>query len=306
MNISKITLGTAQLGLDYGISNINGKPNLESSFNILNYAWENNINSYDTSPAYGNSEEIIGSFFSNNITKGKENLVIISKMPAIKRYEEPTFDNVYRFIKNQINQSINKLKINKIPIYLLHHAHDIYFKDGIVIECLSQIKKEEKIGRFGISAYNPKEVEASLEFKNIDVIQVPINIFDLRLITRGLLKKLKKKNYLIFARSIYLQGLFFIHPKRLLKNMGIAIKPINKLIQLINEYNIDIAQLAFSFVRDLSEITSLVIGAEKKEQIANNLRILKSSPLSYEIRKRIIEEFSELPEKLINPSLWSK
>ena len=35
----QLILGTVQLGLDYGITNNNGKPNLEESFEIIKYAF---------------------------------------------------------------------------------------------------------------------------------------------------------------------------------------------------------------------------------------------------------------------------
>ena len=105
----------------------------------------------------------------------------------------------------------------------------MFINNGLVIECLNQIKKEGLIDNFGISVYNPEDVNASLDYKEINVIQVPINIFDHRLINSGLLKKLKGKNYIILARSIYLQGLFFILPEKLPKNLQVAKDPLLKL-----------------------------------------------------------------------------
>jgi len=305
MLISKITLGTAQLGMDYGIANISGKLDFSVAFNILDYSWKNGINTYDTSPLYGNSEEIIGSFLSSRI-KEKKNLTVISKLSTVDKKLDPTFGNYYKYIKKMIKKSLNNLKIKSIPIYLLHHAPDIYIKDGLVIKCLNQIKKEGLIKQIGISIYNLKEVKEALKFREIDVIQLPLNIFDHRLIKSGLLKKLNKYGYSIFARSIYLQGLFFLSPEKLPDYLKIAKQPLLKLRDLAKEYSIDIAKLAFLYVRDLPEITSLVIGAENINQLANNLKYLDDKPLSSKLSNIITEEFSDLSDKIINPSLWNK
>ena len=233
--------------------------------------------------------------------------MIISKLPKIKIKEKLTFDNLYFSIKNQVNQSLKNLKIDKIPIYLIHHTPDLFLKDGIIIECLTQIKKEGLINKIGISVYKPEEVEASLKFKDINVIQIPINLFNHYMIKTGLLKELKKRGYIIFARSIYLQGLFFIPLEKLPKNLEIAKEPLKKLRNLIKEYpQIDIAKLALLFVRDMPEITSMVIGVEKVEQIAYNIKLLKEEPLPNKIREEILDEFSELSEEIINPSYWNK
>lgn len=305
MPISKISLGTAQLGMEYGIANVDRKPDFSIAINILDYSWKNGINSFDTSPLYGNSEEIIGSFISSRIKK-KKNLTIISKLPSVDKKLDFTYNNLYNYIVKKIKKSLNKLKLNCIPIYLLHHAPDIYIKDGLVIKCLNQIKKEGLIKQIGISTYNLKEVKETLKFREIDVIQLPLNIFDHRLIKSGLLKKLNKYGYSIFARSIYLQGLFFLSPEKLPDYLKIAKQPLIKLRDLAKEYRIDIAKLAFLYVRDLPEITSLVIGAENINQLANNLKYLDEKPLSSELSKIIIEEFSDQSDKIINPSLWNK
>ena len=305
-NISKITLGTAQLGMNYGIANIHGQPNFESSLKLLNFCWKNGINTFDTAPIYGNSEEIIGSFISSKIRNKTDDLIVISKLPKIERNLNLSFESLYKYIKNQINHTLNNLKLNIIPIYLLHDAKDMLLKDGLVIECLSQIKNEGLISKFGTSIYNPEDVDLSLKFKEIDVIQIPINIFDHRLIKTSLLNKLKKNGYIIFARSIYLQGFFFIPPEKLPKNMWAAKKYLIELKKLTEEFKISVAQLAFLFIRDISEITSLIIGSESLEQVNENIKLLGENPLSKEIYGRIIEEFDNIPDEIINPTLWKK
>ena len=177
----------------------------------------------------------------------------------------------------------------------------------MIIECLEEIKNEGLIEHIGISIYTPEEAEEALKFREIYVIQVPINIFDQRLIKTGMLKRLKKKNYIIFARSIYLQGLFFLSPEdEKLQNNVEAKAPLKRLHNLSKEYDIHISPLALSFVNSVPEIDSMVIGSEKIEQIAENLEILNGEPLKIEIYKLIIEEFSEISETVINPSLWNK
>ena len=306
MKLSKYTLGTVQLGLNYGIANFNGKPNYTSSINILEYAWNKGINVFDTAPVYGNCEEIIGSFIKSRTKNELKKIVIISKLPQVSINGNNTFKEIYNYIKQKLSESLNALNINKMPIYLLHHPSDIYLEEGLVIDCLSQIKKEGLIERIGLSCYNPQEVETALKFKEVNVIQAPVNVFDHRLLKSGLLKKLKSQDYLIFARSIYLQGLLFISPNDLPENLESAKEPLIKLRAIAKDFDIEIDKLALLFVRDLPEITSLVIGAEKLEQLERNLELFNELALSKEIYTRILKEFSNVPEKIINPQLWNK
>lgn len=116
---------------------------------------------------------------------------------------------------------------------------------------------------------------------------------------------MKSKNYIIFARSVYLQGIFFILLEKLPPNLKIAKEPLKVLRLLSSDYNIEISKIAFLFIRDIPEITSLVIGSESIKQIATNVKLLDEESLSQDLRQKIIEEFSELPEKIINPSMWN-
>ena len=50
-------LGTAQFGLDYGITNVKGKVEFEEVLAIKEYAIKNDITIVDTAQNYGNSEE---------------------------------------------------------------------------------------------------------------------------------------------------------------------------------------------------------------------------------------------------------
>ncbi len=53
------------------------------------------------------------------------------------------------------------------------------------------------------------------------------------------------------------------------------------------------------------EVNSMVIGMEKLEQLKMNLKLLEEKPLTNELRQIIVEEFSNIPEKIVNPSLWN-
>lgn len=61
--------------------------------------------------------------------------------------------------------------------------------------------------KIGFSTYTPKQIDFLLNNFDFDLVQLPFNVFDNRLIQGGQLKALKKKKIEIHARSIFLQGL---------------------------------------------------------------------------------------------------
>ena len=49
-DISRLVLGTAQLGMDYGIANANGRPVYNTARSIVQEAWESGICEFHTGP----------------------------------------------------------------------------------------------------------------------------------------------------------------------------------------------------------------------------------------------------------------
>ena len=301
--VSKLTLGTAQLGMNYGISNKNGKPTQQETMDILNFAENNGIASFDTSPSYGNSEKILGSFFKKN--KNKLSINIITKIPQIQfSQKSPSFDDVYDKVKEKIITSCNNLQINQISTCLLHEPSDMHSFDGHVVKSLIKLKKENIIQNIGVSTYTPEEVKEFLDIKEFDSIEIPMNIFDLRLMESKLLARLNQNKKTVFARSIYWQGLFFLEQTNIPQYLENARRPLNELKKISIDYGISIPTIALSYVRDLKAITSMVIGVENVEQLKTNIKLMDSPRLPDEVIKLIYKKFQGLSEKLINPSKW--
>jgi len=80
--ISQLTLGTVQLGLQYGIANKDGKPTAENAQSLLQTALNLGINSFDTAASYGNCENLIGDSFNRKLGRAKD-ICIITKLKPI-------------------------------------------------------------------------------------------------------------------------------------------------------------------------------------------------------------------------------
>ncbi|QEE16031.2 aldo/keto reductase [Promethearchaeum syntrophicum] len=302
-SISKITLGTVQLGIKYGIANRTGKPTEKDSQKILEFAYDQGINMFDTAPAYGNSEVIIGNFIRNfSSDKSQNTPEIITKLSPFEILGNE--DEIFKKIKNSVIESLNRLHLDKIPYFLLHNAEDIHKLNGKIVEALIRLREEGYLNHIGVSIYNPDEVKLFLEKEELDVIQIPINILDHRLIKTGLLKELHFKNKIIFARSVFLQGLIFMNPKELPDTLKIAAHHLHKLAEIAKRADLSIAQLSFCFVRDMKEISSIIMGVDNLDQLKENLNYLNLPPLGEKVKIEILNAFTEVEEKIVNPSKW--
>ncbi|MFC1644084.1 aldo/keto reductase, partial [Candidatus Omnitrophota bacterium] len=177
---------------------------------------------------------------------------------------------------------------------------------GKVLESLIKIKKEGFINIIGASLYYPHEAERLLEISDIGAVQIPVNLLDHRFIRERLISKLAKKGKLVFVRSIFLQGLFFLDPEELPQDMEYVLPYLNKVTALRKEMEIGIDELSINFVKDISGITSLVVGAETKEQVLKNRKLLDAPSMGSGVVEKILETFRDVPEEVVVPYCWKK
>lgn len=285
----KIALGTAQFGMDYGISNLKGQTSFDEVKKIIEFSRNIGIKKIDTAKNYGETEKIIGEV-------GIKDFKIITKLPKISSNE---FNPIF-FVENQIQDSMTKMKISKIDTLLLHNARDLLSVNGKKIyHKILELKKEGVIDKFGISVYEKDEIDQLNKNFNFDVIQIPFNIFDTRLIKTGYLKELKKKGIEIHARSIFLQGLLLMKRNTLPSKFLKWEKVWNEwFIWFGKNPNISQMELCLSYVLSIQEIDTLIIGVNNIQQL-NELNEIAKNPL-----KDNFPQFNIEDKNLLNPTNW--
>lgn len=302
-SFSKITLGTAQLGMPYGISNESGMPDSTESSALLSFACQAGINTFDTARSYGKSEEVIGNFLESR--RKPEALNIITKF-RISDSNLSHEGHAWEEVQQSLRQSLAAIRINRFAGCLFHCAGEQSLAPALEIlpSLLRRIKKEGWAKTTGISLYSSSSAELLIDVDEIEIIQVPLNLFDQQLINKGILPKLEERKKLVFARSIFLQGLFFKKPGDLTGNLTAARPYLMKLQQLAGEAGMSIAQLAFAFVRRHSAVHSMVIGAERIDQLKQNIKMLKTPPIPRRLRQEIERSFSAIDEVIYTPGDW--
>ena len=136
-NISKITLGTVQLGINYGINNADGKPTEEMAGKVLSTAINGGITSFDTSSAYGTSEKVLGNFFKTQTKKP----TIITKFSVLNHDNPLSEIEVEKKINAQVENSLNNLGYNKLPLLLMHSEIDLTVYGNTLLKTLRNLQK---------------------------------------------------------------------------------------------------------------------------------------------------------------------
>ena len=301
-NLSKLTLGTVQLGLSYGVANKSGKPSLSKAFGMLDTATENGLTSFDTAAFYGDSEVVLGKYFDRNKQAAK-NVQITTKIRLDMPKETPAKE-IEQAVFKYVETGLERLKMDKVKNLMLHSPDDLITHEDVIVAALEKVKQQGLAENIGVSTNYPKETQKMLEYDLFTCIQMPFNIFDTRNIVNGMLKKLKEKGIYVYTRSVFMQGLYFLNRDELIGNLSEAKPFLNKLDEVCEQTEMSMAELAFGYARDMDEIDSLVVGADESAHIAQNIQLLNGPSLSAQKKQELFEYFKQVPEFLLFPRLW--
>ena len=156
INNSKIVLGGAQFGMDYGSTNTSKKINFRNLSKILSFAYKNKINTIDTAATYGVSEKEIGVYLSKNL---KKKFKIYTKLPTINYIEKKNKKTISSIIEKNIDNSLHLLNVSSVEGLAVHNSSNFFKKKKIYLDCIKLLKKKKKIKNFGVSIYKPLELK---------------------------------------------------------------------------------------------------------------------------------------------------
>jgi aryl-alcohol dehydrogenase-like predicted oxidoreductase len=286
--IDKIVLGTAQLGLDYGINNTLGKPTKELVDEILLYAFNVGIRELDTAEAYGDSQKVIGDFLKNH---PQSTFSITTKM-HLKGSS----------ISNNIYKDLEELNVPFLDGYMFHNYKD-YIQNPSLVELLLDFKKNGLIKRLGVSLYTNEEAINTLINSEVDFIQIPFNILDNLNNRIEVLELANSRGIQVYVRSVFLQGLFFLDKSKYTNKLKPAIKYIDKIYQIANNYNLSIQELCLGYVLTNKYVSKVVIGVESLSQLKNNFEIINNINIPEEVIE-LINDIKVKETEILNPAFW--
>jgi aryl-alcohol dehydrogenase-like predicted oxidoreductase len=289
--VSAMSLGTVQLGMNYGIANQEGKPGREKCFAILDAAFEGGVNTLDTARAYGDSEEVLGAYFARS--PGNAEKVFITTKLASGLPPGTAAAEVEKALIRSAETSLEKLP--RVNCFLLHNPEDMNH-GSVTARVLLRLVKENYADMAGVSVYHPEEIGIMLKDDCYQAIQIPLNIFDQRFILSGALEQLRRRNIYIFIRSVFFQGLFFLDPEKVGDPdlLRYAVPHIKTLRRLSEEGGMSTGQFAVSFLRDIPGISSLVLGADNPEQVIRNTAFFEAPPLPDNLRRKAEDAFKNV------------
>ena len=289
----KYILGTAQFGLDYGVSNNNGKINDEEIIRILKCANNCGVEYLDTANVYGDSETKIGQLSA--LTK---KFKLITKT-AHTKLSNSAKENI-QLINHELNQSLKKMQRRHVDILLIHNVEDILSDDGAEIyQSLEKIKSSGLTKKIGVSVYDVEELVEVISKYSVDIVQFPLNVFNQTFHRSGILTEIKIKGVELHARSVFLQGLLLMQRSHIDAYFE-PIKPvISEYLEFLEKVNLNPVEGALNYVKQVQEVDAVIFGVQDCNQLIETVHSLESKAVTVDYK-----DFAILEKNMINPSMW--
>ncbi len=291
-------LGTAQLGLPYGVANTTGRPDFRQAVRLIAAAAEGGVNCFDTAAAYGDSEVVLGRAL--NELGLAENAVVVTKVRALSDEELANPHKAAAAIETSVDQSRQRLGLDCLPVVLFHREADAAY-----IDVLTDLKHRGRLRFAGVSCdHQPETAHRLLATDGVAAVQLPGSMLDRRHRQSGVLQAAAARGTPVFIRSVYLQGLLLM-PETAVPDALQAVLPIRrKLAAVAAAAGIPLAELAVRYVLAQDGVACVVVGAETAEQVRENISMVQRGPLDADLLAAVDAAPVDLPEVVITPRLW--
>lgn len=255
---TRLVLGTAQMGMTYGVANRHGQPDLAQAAHILEIATRAGLTMLDTAAAYGESERVLGQ-------AGVAGWKVITKIPSLA---ESGAQAAAR-LEEIVIQSLSRLGLERLHGILLHDVHDLVRPGGeAVAKALYRLKRQGLTDNIGVSVYRPSDLDLCSGLLEPDIVQAPLNLLDQRVLAGDWAKRLLARGTELHVRSVFLQGLLLMKPSTRPVWFSRWAEPLDRFDRLVAAHGGDPLEVCLGFVKAQDEISRIVVGVETSAQLA--------------------------------------
>ena len=283
----KLGLGTAQFGLEYGVTNDAATFSIRKTEAVLRAALNQGISSLDTAKAYGETEAMLGRV-------GVSDFEVVTKIAFSNRITFP----VKSWVRSEIEDSLSKMRLEKLYGVLVHTSDAIKGPHRAeIIEGLDDAKREGLVENVGLSIYSPSELK--LTWDGSTLVQVPLNVFDQRFL-KPIARFTEGEKVLKFhVRSLFLQGLLLNAARARPPYFDPWNRNFGMFFDWADSLCLSPLEACLAVVKGISDVESVVVGIADITELAQIVRAFESvEPLQFP------KFLSSTNEALVDPRHW--
>ena len=295
---ARVAIGTAQLGMNYGVANRTGQPSEAEAHRLVRSAVELGLDWFDTAAVYGESEAILGRAFAAH---GLRNAVSVVSKGRLAEQDPAS-------LRGAVDASLQRLGLGRLDVWMLHDERQLSFWDRACSLEAASLIGEARVGAFGISTYSPARAIEAVEGRGFAAVQFPASPMDRRFLRDEVLTRLSRTGAALFARSIYLQGLCLMDPAEVPGHISRGREAVGTLADFCRTRGIERDRFCLHYVLQRTRRVGarLVIGVESAEQLGRTAYLVASPPID----PALLDEWDVLwpadVDDLVLPFRWTQ
>lgn len=267
-----------------------GEINVKDIEEAIEYAVYKGVNFFDTADIYGLG--LSETRLSKILGSKRHDLQIATKggvswdKPIDQVRANIKFDNSPKYLKKAIDNSLKRLKLDKLPIYYIHWPDNIT-DIRATFEFLNSQQENGKIGLIGCSNFTSLQMAEASEVANVSFAQLPLNLISGNL-SDDIVSVCNKFDIKVVAYNVLESGLLtgkyddkskFSEDDRRSKLAifkGEAFENALKIVDLSKEkakkLNLSLSEYSIKMVLEEENVCSVITGIKNIKQIQENIK----------------------------------
>lgn len=308
-NLGKWGLKVSEVALGSWVTDLAGTDAEALAKKTVNAAFDNGVNFFDCADAYsgGAAERFFGKVLSEH---ARNEYVVSTKVFFPMGPGANDWGLSRKHIIEQLDRSLKNLKVDYIDMYFCHRF-DPTTPIEETMQTLSDMVQAGKILYYGVSEWSPVQITEALSvikenrLRPMNVLQPQYNMMD-RYIEDEIMDIAEKNGLGIVPFSPLAQGLLTgkyrknqplpegsratWQADRQINNLLTEsnLDKVEKLLPVAEELGVSLSVLALAWILRKKQISSVITGASKPEQLLNNVKA-SGLTLSEDVIRRIDE-----------------
>ena len=317
-DVSEISLGTWQVGGRWG-----DPFNEQNAARIINKAIDEGVNFIDTADVYsdGQSEAAVA-----RVVKTRSEQVYIATKCGRQISPHTAEGYTPERLTAYVEQSLRNMQRDTIDLIQLHCPPTEVYTRPEIFEAFERLKEQGKIRNLGVSVEMVDEALMAMQYPNVTTVQIIYNMFRLKP-SEQFFRKAKENNIGIIVRVPLASGLlsgkmsaqtsFGPEDHRTFNRQGeafdkgetfsgvdfnLGLEAVEELKKIFPGQE-SLAAWALRWVLMAPEVSTVIPGASRPEQVESNIRAAALPPLTQEQMQGVQQVY----EQYIKPSvheLW--
>lgn len=294
-----------------GGHNLFSKIDEKAGLALVHQAIDSGINLLDTAFVYGmgRSEELVGQAIQDY---PRDQLVVASKGAQDFSSGEQVINNDPTFLVEQVDNSLRRLRTDYLDIFYIHFPdHDTPKAEAV--GALQRLKEAGKIRAIGISNFSLDQIKEANADGYVDVVEDEFSFLHQGHRADGMLDYLHQNQISFVPYFPLASGLLtgkYTGPVHFAEDdirsqivdfqeprYGQILNAVDQLRPLADAHDATVAQLVLAAYLAIPEITAVIPGAKRPEQVAANAKAMELSLTAEEVAtiEKIFADFRENP-----------